>query len=540
MATPDRMMARPARSTILPVFPLELWDMIIESLCDEESAQHLSRLSRTCSMLYQRIEPSLYSTVRLWNSESGARLARTIERRPELAPRIRQIRHKEDAGSEFYSHRYLKFYKTAATLPELEKLVLRRNPRPFELTRWANRDERDDALLEWSRKVVTGTAIVKEWRDLGWGPPGESSFSPPGVSDKLSFERDSSKEGLFSHALLQNPPGMPALRVCHIGSDYNGDQHNTQMDSGCLPSFTEALFRHPGLRQLCVTGAFFQISTSRPSPSAMASTQLEELTLLNCKIDPSDLGGLLEYPQALKRFTFRGPRIEDLVDPEGQPRGYVESVLAQARSLEFMDYDLYWGGDEDADFGELTNLKHLTTTLSTLAGKDCLELNAEDDILPSSLESLTIRYDEVKAWLPSSIHEMLQSGMLPNLRRFTCEVPEIIEDLPSINESKTNPPATQICQEINIWKSRFETKKVELSAVTVPYPLVLPKYKTCSCECLSFYHRMFFHLHDPLSHPFDFTGEDVFYDDWADIDDELDLDQIMDDIAEGSGSDFMD
>lgn len=82
MATPtDRKLVQ--RSTLLPVFPLELWDIIIEHLREEESAQHLSRLAQTCPALYSRIDPQLYKSVRLFNSESGARLALTIENRPE-------------------------------------------------------------------------------------------------------------------------------------------------------------------------------------------------------------------------------------------------------------------------------------------------------------------------------------------------------------------------------------------------------------------------------------------------------------------------
>ncbi|KAK4864448.1 hypothetical protein LT330_009711 [Penicillium expansum] len=523
------------RPTLLPIFPLELWDIIIEYLHDEESAQHLSRLAQTCPALYFRIDPQLYNNpVRLLNSESGARLALTIEKRPELAPLICEIRHKQDTGSEYWSNRHLQFYKTAVTLPNLENLSLRRNPRPFDSTRWASANARDDAMLEWMDKIASGSGSVKEYRELGYGPSGESSFSPP--DRELSHTRDGEVETLFWHASLQHPPGLPALRVCHIGSDYDHNENNPKMDGRCLPNFNEALFCHPGLRKLCITGATFRLS--RSSLSLTSPSPLEELTLLNCVINPSDLRTALEYPAALKRFTFRGPRSEDML--EGEAECYIHSTLTHENSLEYIDYDLYWGADEETDFGELVCLKDLTTTLATLAGRECMELDPTDDILPRNLESLTIRYDEVKAWLPSVIYEMVKDGKLPKLRRFTCEVPEIIEHLPSINPHKSNPPVGEICQEGNTWKSKFAELNVEMSMVSVPYPLDLPKYDVCSCECLSFYHRMFFHPRKPLGLPWEENGfgeEDVFFDDWADIDDEMDLDILMDDLAENSGSD---
>lgn len=325
----------------------------------------------------------------------------------------------------------------------------------------------------------------------------------------------------------------------HIGSDYDHNEKNPKMDGRCLPIFNEALFCHPGLKKLCITGATFRMSQSGLAPTTSKSP-LEELTLLNCIMNPFDLQTVLEHPAALKRFTFRGPRSQKMLDPEDEAQCYIQSVLAHDNSLEYIDYDLYWGGDEETDFGELVRLKHLTTTLATLTGGECIELDPADDILPPNLESLTIRYDEVKAWLPSAIYEMVNDGKLPKLRRFTCEVPEIIERLPSINPDKSHPPATEICQEGNTWKSKFAELNVEMSMVSVPYPLDLPKYDVCSCECLSFYHRMFYHPSKPLTLPWeenDFGEEDVFFDDWADIDDEIDLDGLIDDLAEESGSD---
>ncbi|CAI7597984.1 unnamed protein product [Penicillium glandicola] len=526
------------RSTLLPIFPLELWDIIIGYLRDEETAQHLSRLAQTCPALYSRIDPILYNEpIRLFNSESGARLALTIEKRPEVAPLIREIRHKQDTGLELWSQRHFKFYQAAVILPNLESLSLRRNPRPFDSTRWPSTQARDDAIFQWKQENKLGFGKAKVYRELGHGPSGESSFSPP--DDEHACKRDGAVDTLFWHAYLQSPQGMPALRVCHIGSDYDHNEHNPKMNGKCLPIFNEALFCHLGLRKLCITGATFQMSDSELSPGSLA-TSLEEVVLLNCVISSTDLQRVLEYPKALKRFTFRGPRLQELTDLDGYPFCYAQAAaLKHEDSLEYMDYDLYWGNDEETDLGDLLNLKHLTITLSTLTGRECLELDPMDSsILPPNLESLTIRYDEVKAWLPSAIYELVKDAKLPKLRRFTCEVPETIEHLPSINEAKTNPPAIEICQEGNTWKSKFAELNVEMSMVSVPYPLEMPKYDVCSCECLPFYHRMFYHPRKPLSLPWDEREEELLFGDWTDVDDDADLDSLIDfDSVEESGSD---
>lgn len=320
----------------------------------------------------------------------------------------------------------------------------------------------------------------------------------------------------------------------HIGSDYDHNENNPKMDGGCLPVFNEALFCHPGLRKLCITGATFRMSRSG-TPPTISKSPLEELTLLNCNINPLDVQTVLERPTALKRFTFRGPRPQEMLNPDEEALCYIQSALTHDHSLEYVDYDLYWGNEYETDFSELLHLKHLTTTLTTLVGRECMELDPEDGLLPLSLESLTIRYDEVKAWLPSAIYEMVKDGKLPKLCRFTCEVPEIMEHLPSINPNKFHPPTTEICQEGNTWKTKFAKLNVEMSMVSVPYPLDLPGYDVCSCECLSFYHRMFYHPKKPLTLPWeenDFGEEDVFFDDWADVDDEMDFDALMDDLAE--------
>ncbi|KAJ5135627.1 uncharacterized protein N7515_004905 [Penicillium bovifimosum] len=456
---------RTGKSTSLHVFPLEIWDIVIEQLKHEESAQHLSRLAQTCHMLYQRTLPLLYRLVRLANSESGARLAVAIEQRPELAELIHEIRHKADSGSEFLSGRHLKFYNMAA----------------------------------------------------GFGPPGQSQFSPPDTGTVL-LEPDRDDETLFGNVLRQNPPGLLALRVCHMGSDLSHDLHVDNMDCVCTPRFNEAIFRPPDLRVLCITGAKYHLSDFAYYPWLPTDTPLEELTLLNCIIEDTDLIDLLEIPRALKRFTFRGNKVLELEDEEPN---YLRALFKHRDSLEYIDYDLYCGGLGFARFSHFTKLKHLTVTITSLTSSDCLELDpAFDVLLPPSLESLTIRYDQVKYWVPSYIYGCVQNGRLPNLRVFTCEVANVIDRL-----VRRSPPATQVCQEINTWQSRFKEFNVELRTEIVCiswWVTKLPKYEVCACERLPFFHGMFRHpeigfkaIREPSEEPVDDRAFDV----WADPDD---------------------
>jgi hypothetical protein len=265
-------------------------------------------------------------------------------------------------------------------------------------------------------------------------------------------------------------------------------------------------------------------------PTKYRYTALEDLTILNCTLDPDVLARMLEFPAALKRLTFRGIPSESDLLPHPDFSDYALASERQADSLEYLDYDPYWGHEDETDFSSFGCLKHLTTTLSALAGRECLELDVEDGSnLPENLESLTIRYDESKAWTISSIFELVQAEKLPKLQRFNCEVPENIESLPSINPDKTNPPCLEICQEGNTWQDKFREKNVELSMVPVSYPLTMPKYNLCTCECLPFYHRMPFHPHDPdLALPWE---DDEFSEDpWGDTDMDEAFEEVMSDF----------
>jgi hypothetical protein len=304
------------------------------------------------------------------------------------------------------------------------------------------------------------------------------------------------------------------------------------------PRCGEAIFHHPGLRKLCITGSFFLLGDALLPRTNYRHTALEELTILNCSVYPSVLAKMLELPAALKRFTFRSCALDPDQPSHPDDQDYAIAVEVQRDSLEFMDYDPYWGHEEETDFSILHRLKHLTTTLSALVGRECHELDVEDGSnLPGSLESLTIRCDESKAWTISSIFELIKAEKLPHLQRFNCEVPENIAHLPSINPDKTNPPCLEICQEGNTWQDKFREMNLELSMDPVPYPLTMPKYNLCTCECLHFYHRMPYHPHDPdLALPWE---DDEFSDDpWGDTDMDEALEEVMSDFDGGDASDY--
>ncbi|KAJ5130328.1 uncharacterized protein N7515_006367 [Penicillium bovifimosum] len=479
-------------------FPLEIWDMIIEQLKHEESAQHLGRLAQTCHVLHQRTVPRLYSLVRLSNSESGAHLAVAIEQRPELAELIHEIRHKEDSGLEVFSGRHLKFYKMAAGLPNVETLILRGKLRPHKATQYTSYQARTPY---GAYPVVKLARTVKEYRDLGVGPPGQSQFSPPDTPT-IPWEFDRGNETLFGHALLQNPPGMPALRVCHIGSDRNLCGPSNARDCPCIPRFNEAIFRHPGLRVLCIRGAIFQPVESASYPLRRTDTPLEDLTLLKCTIQASDLEILLEHPQALKRFTWRGAYplpAEDDPEIEYVVNDYVAALVKHRDSLEYIDYDLEWGSEDAANFSIFTNVKHLTVALKSLAGEECTELDPEYDLLPENLESLTIHYDELKYWVPQYIFGLVEDKQLPNLRLFACTVRSTSPDAwqekyDNFSVEPTKPPrSTHLCRDIDTWQPRFEAFNVELRTEILPfeeYPTWAPKYKLCPCDQLWLFHRI--------------------------------------------------
>jgi hypothetical protein len=195
-----------SRSLYVPVFPLELWDIIIEYLHREETVQSLSRLSQTCPLLHTRIEPLLYQPVRLQNSESGARLARTIRSRPELAPLIREIQTNEDSGLEIAGQSYWEFYQAAVTLPSLEKLYLRRHADPLDALRYPCQKTRELVYVQVERQYAT---MEGSGDGLPFIAPFESLATPG-----RTFEKAWPGRTLFDYSLLQAPTGLPALRVC--------------------------------------------------------------------------------------------------------------------------------------------------------------------------------------------------------------------------------------------------------------------------------------------------------------------------------------
>ncbi|CAG8124792.1 unnamed protein product [Penicillium olsonii] len=516
MAYPEAASSRHS-SSFLPVFPLELWDIIIGYLDDGGTPQHLGRLSQACPALQAVIEPRLYQHVRLRSLRGGYRLARTLESRPDLRPLIREIRHKKDSGFESNDKLVRKFYRMFANLPNLEQVFMRTTL--DELVNAFNRVRRPVEELGIIQETLRWSLGLTDLVLLGDDDP-DTSKDPEFTEDDFQ---------IFGNYMLQSPKGLPALRVCHIGTKCDMTEIDAKFRA---PVIRSTIFQHPGLQKICITGCQLMPEGGYVPPH---STALEDLTILNCWVGPNSLGEILSWPKALKRFTIRTsqPHSHNAREMEEWYDGdFIEmGAAAQYDSLEVVDYDVYWGIDE-TDFYSLHKLKHLTTTLSSLAGRECHELDIEDvTTLPPSLESLTLRLDEHKAWANSVIYELVKGKKLPNLKRFTVEVPENMSELPSINTSKTNPPCQQICQQGDLWQEKFKALAVDLSMTPVSYPTKMPEFNLCSCERLEFYHRLPKHPHAEYRSPWE--DEDDNWNNWDDMDEDVDLDgQGLDDTID--------
>lgn len=158
----------------------------------------------------------------------------------------------------------------------------------------------------------------------------------------------------------------------------------------------EALFYHPSLRSLAITGAKVQTRWDYPptSKAAPRPTQLEELQLLNCHISWSRLPEMLEYPRALKHFTLKGeaPKWASHGSRDHADRGQCIDVLrAHSSSKETLDLDLYLYWEEPMNLSDFTALKRLTISPQMLLGDEpegqprTAPVPRWEDILPAGL-----------------------------------------------------------------------------------------------------------------------------------------------------------
>ena len=210
------------------------------------------------------------------------------------------------------------------------------------------------------------------------------------------------------------------------------------------------------------------------------TTNLKELLLLNCGISTENLELIIRFPRALERLTIRVPvsllseyEEEDYLSFSG------ELSARHAESLEYLDLDIYGGLDVGFGLDYFDVLKEIVITPHSVI-KD----HDGETVLTSSLQRLTIRYEEGTGLLLDDIFDQVETAKLPNLRSVICQIPD------NLCEGTTS---SAVRVEAEAFKSLFKDLGVELSTELVPYPLTMPKYDVCPCENLTFYHQFPFH-----------------------------------------------
>lgn len=199
-------------------------------------------------------------------------------------------------------------------------------------------------------------------------------------------------------------PGRALTSLGQLGFDFDNYDESTWI----LHPY-EAVFFHPNLQSLTITGACVQTVWSRLTGAPAArSTRLEELRLLNCDLSPRDLSEMLSYPRALKHFTFKGQSADPIVTGfvrEANRSAYIDALKTHASSLESMDLDLYFPWPEPIDLTEFKALKKLTISRRMLVG-DGNESQSPGKYLPSTFDSegLTFRadYDSANVIMPEN------------------------------------------------------------------------------------------------------------------------------------------
>ncbi|KAL1981458.1 hypothetical protein VTN96DRAFT_2630 [Rasamsonia emersonii] len=400
-------MASPTRSVSLLSLPQELIECILLHLRAGPSLQDLGRVAQVCHRLHRLATPILYCSVWLRHPINGDRFAWTIQHCPALIHLIRELQfhyhceESEDHGPEDLDG-------VTSQLFNLEALVIR--AKYFE-----------------ARPSYPNLPPAKE----------------------LEAVERWEENRLFCQAARPGSQVLPALSSCDLGFDYEINREDVWWNM----YLKEAVFYHPGLRRISITGAVFtgfSLNNSKRLAPASRSTQLEELILLNCDIGPEAISEILTYPHALR---------------------------PHASSLEYLDLDLYFQYDESVDLSDFSALKHLTIHPEMLT-EDWKGMEPFGKLLPPSLESITFR-DHFGAFPLATIYEKVLSGELPHLRTLTCHTPV--------------PPAkdmtTETCKDGKTFVEAFKELGVQLSAAVVDDPTRMPEYDSCPCECWYYYHR---------------------------------------------------
>lgn len=277
-----------------------------------------------------------------------------------------------------------------------------------------------------------------------------------------------------------------------------------------------------------------------PVPGCM--TNLEELKLLNCRIIGRDLARILSYPAALKKLTLRGPNcyFEEQPDTDTYELAADRLVEYQGSSLISLDLDIYGGSKPGMDLSGLSALTSLTVTQHTVLGVESPLERDFGDVVPSSVESLTLRWERRMMHLPlANLHDSITNGELLNLRTVTLLIPHNIRGYPSSED---------LYSEAQSWQDLFKEIEVELQVSLVDYPTRMTKSSVCSCEHLEAYHQFPFHPRVPSDEEIELREIGMMDDDsnyydsdgdnsWA-YGDGYDDDDYFDSDDEGTGIDY--
>ncbi|CAG8022961.1 unnamed protein product [Penicillium nalgiovense] len=463
--------------------------MIFQYLRDEESPQHISRLAQTCKSFHQELNHVIYQPVRLRRVENARHFANTISSRPGLAALVKEVRHSEDVGFSDFAGYSRPFYEALTKLQNLQTLVMRENLPPSDDGHTPQAEVqavltdihyRNEDLNMRQSCLDDLEAPMMEMEDQGF-PLGDApdpfglGFHP--FDDDFSIQcwaDDLTQYTYFSQDSLKDL--IPALRTCHIGTDSDLDPKYNSGKYQPYIEFNETIFTLPHLRKLCITGVTFREFGLEDELIDNCATNLKELLLLNCRVSDERLELIVRFPRALERLTIKVPvSLLSQYEEEGYMSFSNELSSRHAKSLEYLDLDIYGGADIGVHLNFFDVLKEIVITPhSVLGGRE------GEMCLASSLQRLTIRYEEGTSLQLDNIFEEVEAARLPNLPSVICQIPD------NLCEGTTS---SEVRVEAEAFKSQFKDFRVELSTELVPYPLTMPKYDVCPCEDLTFYHQ---------------------------------------------------
>lgn len=350
-------------STGLLSLPQELVNVILIEIGD--SYKTFRALARVCRKLNALSNPFVYNSVIIRQPSTGEKFAWTMTHAPRFNPMVHGLQiHFHGTGDDEPFNIPEDFETVLAKLVNLELLVIKSD----------YFDNEQDTNLFCQPGILPALRSCK---------PIPLTILPSGIFIIFVYDEQCSIVGCG----LTSLPG-------HLGFDYD----NTDESTWILHPY-EAVFFHPGLRSLTITGACVQTVWSRlKGAPSHRSTQLEELRLLNCDLAPHQLSEMLSYPRALKHFTFKGQSPDPIVTGpvrEANRSAYIDALRIHASSLESLDLDLYYHWTEPINLTEFKALKKLRLSPRMLTG-DGRVYQSPIKNLPStfSLEDLILRHDD--------------------------------------------------------------------------------------------------------------------------------------------------